>query len=371
MGRAWVLCAVMLFTGVGHVESQEQQQDVIVSGDVVSFPPVRQEVIDLVLDSIQSRSPLILPALKESEKVHPNVAGIWAGARTDIDTKLGEVVLRFRPTAEARLRRNKVGEKPLLESYEMTLAIRPRGMWLRHSSALAKGAQRGVEIALSNKGYGPSLVDFVPGIRDSGAYVAIPSLDPSLGHSMWSAYVCPRKHVLRPSKGVARGVSLELLRSPYELSEVKVDYKGEMQAQIPAEFREERLKIHTAYSKHLPRSSTNGDEVKSLSPTLYLQYKPQGPFSFFYFKPASSVQEGVLSMVEMENPVGYTRKQYFSDVMYIQRVDDPSPVPITVKGLVPYRDEGVCYLILMQKSVWSEYETPDDKRQKGVIKPQS
>ena len=67
-------------------------------------------------------------------------------------------------------------------------------------------------------------------------------------------------------------------------------------------------------------------------------------------------------MVEMENPVGYTRRQYFSDVTYIHRVDDPSPVPITVKGLVPYRDEGVCYLILMQKSVWSEYETPEDKR---------
>ena len=60
----------------------------------------------------------------------------------------------------------------------------------------------------------------------------------------------------------------------------------------------------------------------------------------------------------MENPAGYVRRQYLSNVTYVQRIDDPSPVPITIRGLVPYRDEGVCYLVLMQKSVWSEYDIP-------------
>lgn len=375
MCRVFLVCRTLLLVFFGlsllvgeRVQAKPQRDDIIIRGDVVSFSPLRQEVIDLVLDSIQSRSPLIIPPLKRSQQVHPNIAGIWAGAETQIDSTLGEVVLKFRPTAEARIGRHEAGKRPFLDDFEITLAIRPRGLFIRHSHATKKGVQRGVEVALSYNGYGPSMVDFIPGMRDSGAYIGIPGLDASLGDRIWSAYVCPREHLLRPSKTSVDGVALELLTSPYELSEVKVDYKAELQARIPAEFREERLKIHAAYSAHLPKSSVNSDEVRGLSPTLYMPYKPQQPFSFFYFQPAKSIQEGLLAMVEMENPVGYVRRQYFSDVTYVQRVDDSSPVPITVKGLVPHRDEGSCYLVLMQKSVWSEYDVPKSNESSSIQK---
>ena len=63
----------------------------------------------------------------------------------------------------------------------------------------------------------------------------------------------------------AFGMALELLRSPYELAEVKLGYSGEVSSQIPAEFREERLKVHLAVSEHLPTPNSNKDEVKGLS----------------------------------------------------------------------------------------------------------
>lgn len=333
--------------------------DVVVSGDVVSFPPVRRSVIDLVLDSIQSKSPLLLPPLKQDQKVDPNIAGIWAGAKTEVDTKSKEVKLKFRPTAEARLARAKSGEQPLLDEYEIAVMLRQFALFVQHSQGQTKDAQRGSEIKLSSEKYGPSRIDFIPGVRDSGAYVAIPSLKASLAKDMWGVYICPRRHVLQANSS-ALGIALELLRSPYELAEVKLGYSGEVSSQIPAEFREERLKVHLAVSEHLPTSSTNQDEVKGLSPTLYVRYQPSKPFSFFHFRPRQSIQEGLLTTVEMENPFGYVRRQYFSDVTYVQRIDDPSPVPITIRGLVPYRDEGVCYLVLMQKSVWSEYGIPQE-----------
>lgn len=333
------------------------QHDVVVSGDVVSFPPVRRSVIDLVLDSIQSKSPLLLPPLKQSQNVHPNVAGIWAGAKTEFDTRLKGIKLRFRPTAEARLARAKSGEQPLLEDFQITLASNRGGIFLQHSQAKSGAMQQGITIKLALEKYEPSRIDFIPGNRESGAYVAIPSLKRSLIGYMWGAYICPRRHLLHANSSVV-GVALELLRSPYELAEVHLSYSGEVSSQIPADFREERLKVHLALSGSLPTSSTSQDEVKGLSPTLYVRYQPTKQFSFFHFRPRKSIQEGVLATVEMENPAGYIRKQYFSDVTYVQRIEDPSPVPITIRGLAPYRDEGVCYLVLMQKSSWSEYAIP-------------
>ena len=341
----------------GQSQNSSMPHDVVVSGDVVSFPPVRRSTIDLVLDSIQSKSPLLLPPLKQDQNVHPNIAGIWAGTKTEVDTRSKEVKLKFRPTAEARLARAKSGKQPLLEEFEITVTSRQSGISLQHSQGQSQDAQRGVQIKLRSEKYEPSRIDFIPGVRDSGAYIAIPSLKASLANDMWGAYICPRRHVLQANSS-AFGMALELLRSPYELAEVKLGYSGEVSSQIPAEFREERLKVHLAVSEHLPTPNSNKDEVKGLSPTLYVRYQPREQFSFFHFRPRQSIQEGLLTTVEMENPAGYVRRQYFSDVTYVQRIDDPSPVPITIRGLVPYRDEGVCYLVLMQKSVWSEYDIP-------------
>ena len=71
----------------GQSQNSSMPHDVVVSGDVVSFPPVRGSTIDLVLDSIQSKSPLLLPPLKQDQNVHPNIAVIWAGTKTEVDTR--------------------------------------------------------------------------------------------------------------------------------------------------------------------------------------------------------------------------------------------------------------------------------------------
>jgi hypothetical protein len=63
-----------------------------------------------------------------------------------------------------------------------------------------------------------------------------------------------------------------------------------------------------------------------------------------------------LARIETENPAGHIRRQYHSHVVYVHRLEEPSPVSVIIGNHRAARDEGACYIVGVQRSTWNHYD---------------
>jgi len=329
-----------------------------VTENVVQFPPMTRDAIDYFFDSLRSGSHFQPPPLRQSQQVPNNVVGIWAGVRSSFETTNSAITLRFRPSAEAKLERaqHKSGSIGLVESFDVTLELKEMDFLIRHQLAEHKLARAGLIVGLKEAKLNPVLTEFVKGYQDAGIYFAWPPVLRSSTHKAWSLLVCPRMpKLVQPRR--SEDARLELHKSPYELREVNFALSATAHARIPPTDRPERIAVTMFASENLPRAKLNKDEVKSLSPNLEVPYRADAPFDFFKIPPlVGHVQEGVLTRIETENPAGYIRRQYHSHVVYVHRLDEPSPVPVIIGERRAARDEGTCYIVAVQRSTWNHYD---------------
>jgi hypothetical protein len=324
----------------------------------VNFAPLSRNAIDYLFDSLRSGSQFNLAPLQQSQAVPNNIVGIWAGVRSSVESNVGVITLRFRPSDEARLAQVESGKSPasLAESFDVELELKQTEFVIRHQLAESKSARAGMVVGLDLVKPNPVLTEFVRGYRDAGMYFAWPPTVRQSAHNSWSLLICPRtpKFVQRRRSEDAR---LELHQSPYQLREVHFPLTATARARIPPTDRPERISVTVLASDNLPKALQNSDEVTSLSPNIEVPYRPESPFAFIKIPPLSGgIQEGFWAKIETENPAGYIRRQYHSHVVYVQRLQEPSPVPVIVGVNRAARDEGECYVVTVQRSVWNEYD---------------
>jgi hypothetical protein len=330
----------------------------LISDATVEFPPLSREAIDYLFDSLRSGSQFNLPPFRESQQVPNNVVGIWAGVKSSLESKVGVITLRFRPSDEARLAQANApqGVSVLADSFDVELELNRIQFIIRHKLAEASKARQGMQVKLEELRPNPVLTEFVKGYRDSGMYFAWPPILKQAADNAWSLLVCPRtpKFVQQRRSDEPR---LELRQSPYHLREVHFEVTGAARARIPPTDKPERISVRLLASENLPRAAMNSDEVSSLYPNLEVLYRPEAPFGFFRIPFVSGgIQEGLLTRIETENPARYIRRQYHSHVVYVQRLQEPSPVPVIIGEYKAARDEGDCYVVVVQRSVWNEYD---------------
>lgn len=358
--QVFVVVAQLLVLATTECSSQEQQDEKIeVAGAYVKFPQISRTFIDQFFDSLRSKSGFVPSPLVASQVVDANTSGIWAGTRTEVETAIPQIVLRFRPLAEARLERaTRVGQgtaQVLAEEFDITMAWEHRGVRLRHPLARDGYVQQGVLAESLAFKRSTARTEYFPAARESGIYVSVPAMLKSETDKAWGVLICPRvvSFVRAGPKGKP---GVELLPSPYELSEVKVAWQGRASASIPFGSKRERIRVDQALTPDLPASLENHDEVTAVSPMLSLDYKPTAEFAFQRYPQDGGFRQGILLTSEMQNPWGHRRIQRFSHVLYVQRFDEPSPVAVIIKDNVASRDEGVCYIVAAQRSVWSQYD---------------
>ena len=185
-------------------------------------------------------------------------------------------------------------------------------------------------------------------------YVAVPSMIRSEVDRAWGVFICPRVPKLAdPKRGVAAGWDLH--PSPYELSEVRMTWDGRASASMPLGSKQERLTITLSLSEQLPKSASSRDEVTAVSPLLSLLYQPLGDFPTVRFPQSGDLQQGMAFSIDMQNAAGYARQQKFYHIGYVQRVEEPSPVTVILAGQPVAKDEGVCYIVGVNRGFWSEY----------------
>jgi hypothetical protein len=353
-----VASAVLLSTLHVAVAQPEPKGSVSVSGTTVTFPPMSREFIDHFFDSLRAKSAFYPPPLEVSQAVDANTSGIWAGTKTSVETDLQEVVLRFKPKDEARLERasdTKSGRPLLAEYFDLTLQVTRRSLTIIHPFAEGKAIRRGVTAEYTPSKSSPAHTEFFAGFRDASVYFSVPAMNSADVQRAWGILVCPRELIIAPP---ARGMPsrIELHPSPYEIGEVKMTWTGRVEASFPAGSKKERVAVDLALSRQLPKSREHRDEVSALSPMIPLVYQPLTPFDFFHMPHEGALREGILTTVEMQNFAGYLRRQFFSHVGYVHRIDEPSPVSVIVRANRVVRDEGVCYVVASQRSVWSTYD---------------
>jgi hypothetical protein len=329
-----------------------------VTDNVVQFPPMTSDAIDYFFDSLRAGSQFEPAPLRSSQQVPNNIAGIWAAARSSLESSISMITLRFRPSAEARLERAQAGANApgLAESFDVELELKHRDFLIRHPLAANKSARSGLVVDLKEHRVTSVLIEFVKGYQDAGMYFAWPPANLSSTQKAWSLLICPRmpKFVQIKRNEDAR---LELHKSPYELREVNFSLSATTRARIPPTDRPERISVSMFASENLPRANLNKDEVTSLSPNLEVPYRPASPFDFFKIPPlVGHVQEGVLARIETENPAGHIRRQYHSHVVYVHRLEEPSPVSVIIGEQRAARDEGACYIVGVQRSTWNHYD---------------
>lgn len=323
---------------------------------VTSIAPLTAEQIDIFLDSLRAGSEYILPPIRTSQKVEPLVAGIWAGSEFSPQSDFGEIVLRFRPSVEARLARANEGQKGILaDSVDVIVKRTMKGIVMQHTLALDGDERAGLVAKLSSQKLYPTRTAFVQAARDSGMYFSVPPLLSQHADNGWGLLICPRSYSFAAtSRGGAS--TLSLLQSAYELAEVKVSVTGRASSSISTGASKERLALKVLQTENLPPTIHGSDEVVALSPYLSLTYRPEIPFDFFRFAPKSSIQEGLLVAAEMQNKAGYLKRLYFTNALYIQKLNQPSRIPIFLNGIRVATDAGSCYVLLTQKTEWSEHD---------------
>lgn len=313
--------------------------------------PLTQAHKDILVDSLRSGSVLALPPVEISQVVDSKISGIWAGSKVDVSLSMGEVTLRFRRKVEELIAATEAGEdltQDSLESFEVTLKALPYRMELRHSNPESSYDAHGVQVPLEVRNP-QTFAPFISGQKNSGVYVAV--LPTAKRDDQWAAFVCPRK-TTRDRKTGAVG----LAPSVYELFEAKVSVAAEVEAMMSTGGQEGRIKASLDLSKGLPPSRSVEDESVSAVPRALIKYKPQHPFDFFRFKPHTDVQQGVLVTVEMQNKVGYVRKQRFGRYLYIHRTEEPTGVPVFLGKNRALSDTGECYIVAEQATSWTTYD---------------
>jgi len=357
----FVIVALLLSTERVAVAQSEPKSSVSVSGTTVTFPPMSREFVDHFFDSLRAKSGFSPPPLEVSQAVDANTSGMWAGTETSIETDLQEVVLRFKPTDKARLERatDSKSARPLLAEYfDLTLRVTPRSLTIIHPFAEGKAMRLGVTAEYNPQKPSPARTEFFAGFRDAGMYFSVPAMSSSDVQRAWGVLVCPREMVIAPPKRDTPS-RIEFHPSPYEVAEVKMTWTGRMQASLSAGSKKERIALDLALSSQMPKSREYRDEVSTISPLVPLAYQPLAPFDFFHMPRDGALREGILTTVEMQNAAGYLRRQFFSHVGYVQRIDEPSPVSVIIRANRVVRDEGVCYVVASQRSVWSTYDRKD------------
>jgi hypothetical protein len=97
--------------------------------------------------------------------------------------------------------------------------------------------------------------------------------------------------------------------------------------------------------------------VTSLLPIAQLAYRPTSDFDFIKLPiQERGLREGYLTTVSMTTMMGHRRQQHHSHVLYVERIDEPSPVSVIVRAHRPARDEGTCYVVAEQRSMWNRYD---------------
>lgn len=322
-----------------------------------SFAPLTPEQIDIFFDSLRAGSQFRLPPIRTTQQVDPNISGIWAGSTFTVESEFEEIVLRFRPTTEARVARQSENAKkvPLADYVDVNIHRSVKGIVIQHTLAAEAAARAGMLAKLDPVKPNPTRTAFVQAARDAGMYFAVPPLTSVQADQGWPVLVCPRAYQVAPATRGASG-SVLLLPSPYELAEVKIVVSGRSRGSISTGMSKERLALAVVPTADLPPTIEGKDEVVALSPDLTLGYRPTAPFDFFRFVPRSSIQAGLLLMAEMQNKAGYVRRQYFTNTLYIQKLNQPSPISVVVDGRRATTDNGACYLLVAQKTRWSEYD---------------
>lgn len=354
------VCAAGVMACIRAHAEQGAEIDIQPANGQVSFPPLSRQAMDIFFDSLRAGSSFQPTPLRASQAVDANTSGMWAGTRTEISSQISEVILRFKPTDEARLERAAMQQRAastdlLSEEFDVNISLSPSRMVIRHPLAETKLARTGLIAELSDRVRSPARTEFIAGFRDAGMYFSVPSMTREEVSKAWGVFVCPRQLVIaRPNRTAPQ--QYQLHPSPYALSEVKFTMAGRVEAGTLPGTKRERVLIETAVTATMPQSYETRDEVVAVSPWLQLQYKPRAPFEFFRFPHEGNVQEGMLTRVELQNAAGYVRRQSFSHVLYVHALQEPSPIAVIVNANRVYRDDGTCYVVLAQRSVWSEYE---------------
>lgn len=330
----------------------------------LAIAPLSREQIDIFFDSLRASSPFTPPPIQSSQRVDPAISGIWSGAVFDPEGEISDIVLRFRPSIDERLKRAESGKSTaqLAEHVDVSMRLGPKGLQFAHSMAKDPLMSSGFLSPLKLDARSKTRTAFVRGAQDSGMYLSVPPmLSPEAAES-WAVLICPRAAEVVKNKTTG-ALQLELTSSPYELSEVKMSMISNASARVPTLNTKERLKMRIETTEHVPASVVAEDEEFSVSPSLQVSYHPISTPDFFRFAPNVSTQQGLRITSETENPAGHIRRAYFTTMLYIQRLNEPSPVSVIINGTRVGRDEGACYVVQRRKSRWAEYDKVPSSRQ--------
>lgn len=314
------------------------------------LPQLTDAELAVLLDSIRSIAPFA-PLQPENEpKVDLEIPPMWFGSRITTTSEVESVVLRFTPKPDALLDVGKSSDKPvaaLLESFEVQLSLTGRRFELRHGAAdRASGGGFSMSIDQENVERAP----FVGGEQGAGLYAAVPLMADS-GQG-WGALVCPRA-VLKVRRD--RSTVPALGHSVYELSEAMAVVSMRAEAKVSTAGALGRARISAAVTGALPAPNPDFDQAASALPEVDLSYSPKGKTPFFSLLGLAGRQEGVRMVVEMQNAAGYVRRQYFLQVVAIQRVAESGLARVLVDNRQVVSDEGECYAVVVRRNRWSHY----------------
>jgi hypothetical protein len=317
------------------------------------FPPISRDQMDTFLDSVRSSVQFDLSSPKESQRIDPNIAGIWAGSSTRIETDIRQVTLRFRRKVDEVIAASQTegyDANHLLDQFDFSIDPGERWMVFQHSNAELRGDADGFRFR-SDKPSRETRSPFIRGQKESSLYLAIPPYkDPT---KTWGILVCPRR--IGKKTGSGGLIEYALSQSPYELSEVFLSYSARADATMSTAGQDGLVKLTLQVSKSLPETSHPSDEAVSSVPQASLTYKPQTPIDFFRFAPFDKVQEGGLFEVAMVNKAGYERKQFYSHALYVEKFLEPPPTTVVADAHRVSSDTGECYVVLDFRYAWTEY----------------
>ncbi len=341
-------------TSADHIAPQVEVTPTVLPR--LAVEPLSREQIDIFLDSVRAGSPFTPPQTYVSQKVDAATSGIWSGVAFDADGEVVDLVLRFRPSVEERLKRAESGKSAgqLADSVDIGIRLGIKGLQFSHSMARDPQMQNGFLSPLKSDKRHKTRTAFVRGVQESGMHLSVPPMLSGEAAENWGVLICPRAAaVVKDPSG--RSLQLELTASPYELSEVKMSIVGSASTRVPTLNSKERLKMRVSTTQEVPPAIISEDEEISVSPSLQIAYHPSASADFFRFAPHASTQQELRLMAETENSAGYIRRAYFASTLYIQKLTEPSPVSVVVNGAMVARDEGVCYVVQRRKNRWAEY----------------
>lgn len=309
--------------------------------------------IDQFVDALRSNIPLAIRPMDESQQVDSDLAGLWAGSKTKVESSMGPLVLRFRPKTEVLLALGEdggVAEKTVLDHFEATISMKGGRVLVEHSHYNDRRDAGGM-LARIDRFKDPTRSAFIQGQKQSGFYVSVPTArDPM---SSWGFMLCPRDLSVEFAGG-SRSISLK--PSPYELYEVMSTADMSVQSTLATAGQKGRVTVQLFSSPGLPEPKSQRDEAVSTVPTGALLYSPATPFDYYRFAPATDAQVGLVALVEMQNKVGYIRRQYFSHQRLIHKTDEPSPVKLVIGRTAVRSDLGDCYMVFEERHSWMTYD---------------